>query len=167
VFSQIDTQIFSWWQFLIGRVGKTFIWINTKRLKIEIKNQVATIPNGRVFFGSYYPPRPLRHYQHSQPQGKIYQPMTSGVLGVLPKGWWPSSLVAPPIARFKIPGQAPMSEFLPPPAERELVEIPNQNIIESFISQMAAHSPPIFFKVVVFHLRIFENFCEPDGSQTF
>jgi hypothetical protein len=86
VFSQIDTQIFSRWQFLFGRVGKTFIWINTKCLKIEIKNQVATIPNGGVFFGSYYPPRPLRHHKHSQVERKVYQPMTCGALRMFPQG---------------------------------------------------------------------------------
>ena len=59
VFSQIDTQIFSRWQFLIGRAGKTFIWINTKCLKIEIKNPVATIPNGEVPCRGCYPPRPI------------------------------------------------------------------------------------------------------------
>jgi hypothetical protein len=64
VFGEINTQIFSWRQFPIEYVVKAFIWINTECLIVKIEDQVTTIPNGGVPFGSHYSPRPIRHHQH-------------------------------------------------------------------------------------------------------
>jgi hypothetical protein len=49
--------------------------------------------------------------------------MTSGVFGVLPKGWVSSPMVDIPIAGFKFPRELPVSKFLVPPTKGELVEI--------------------------------------------
>ena len=64
LFREADIQIFSWLQLLLEGIIKAFIWLDTKCLKIEIEEQVTTIPDGGVSIGGYYPPTPIRHHKH-------------------------------------------------------------------------------------------------------
>ena len=65
VCSPINSLIFSRWQLFMESEVETFIWVNTKCLKIEVENQLITIPNCGVLYRCYYSPRSIRHHKHS------------------------------------------------------------------------------------------------------
>jgi hypothetical protein len=107
VLSEINPHVFSGLQFPFERKIKTLVGVNSKRLKVEVKESVVSIPDGRVVFRRYDPPWLLWLYQHSQAQVGVHQPVTGGVLDVLPIPRPSSSVVYVPIAGFEFARQVP------------------------------------------------------------
>src|SRR5690349_14143637 len=104
-----------------------------------------------MFVRRYNSPRFLWLYQHGQAEIEVDQPVARGVLDVPPIGGPPAAMFPVPVATLKVCRQIPMNELLVPAAGGELVEVPDQNVVELLVCEMRSYAVPVFLQIVVFH----------------